>query len=114
MSTDYERGLRDAMTIVDRAIRPLGVPPGGTDSAWNTGYRRAKEQAIAALGAACPAAQPAPERGIRFVVRRDKLISRVDRVIVTMGWIEFFTLWLLTTVGLLAVISVVLGRVVAA
>ena len=48
-SDDYRRGLRDAVTIVQKAVVPLGAYGGATDSPWNKGYTRARDEAVAAL-----------------------------------------------------------------
>lgn len=44
------RALGDAWQAVDRAIRPLGHGPGvGSNSPWNEGYERAKNEALNAI-----------------------------------------------------------------
>lgn len=48
-SDERRRALTEAWQAVDRAIRPLGYGGGASNSPWNQGYERAKNQALNAI-----------------------------------------------------------------
>jgi hypothetical protein len=52
------RALTEAWQAVDRAVRPLGYGGGVSNSPWNQGYERAKNEALNAILALRDAASP--------------------------------------------------------
>lgn len=48
-TTERQKALTEAWQAVDRAVRPLGHGGGASNSPWNQGYERAKNQALNAI-----------------------------------------------------------------
>lgn len=49
VGTERDQALTEAWQAVDRAVTPLGYGGGATNSPWNKGYEKAKNEALNAI-----------------------------------------------------------------